>query len=139
MYDNRCMTVCMTKMVSVRLHEDVLQRIDTWATQNCCSRSEAIACLLADGLEAPASVALAPVAPPVLAVGARIEPEQTPDEAERTRRKAKKAARHRQLKEDARAALPAEVPEAFRRKMATRPLDHHPNCPCFRCRPPARA
>jgi hypothetical protein len=70
-----------------------------------------------------------------LGKNARVVVDETPEEQERTRRKAKKAARHRQLKEDAQAAVEAEgVPAKFMERVNTPSEGHHANCGCLRCK-----
>lgn len=80
-------------------------------------------------------------AAPTKALRELMSPERTPEEMERTKRKKKKEARHRELKEDSRAALEADTPAPAKAKLAakmkTPASDHHPACRCYRCRPPS--
>lgn len=87
--------------------------------------------------------AVRPPAPAKLPPRTNPEPDREPtaDETERDRRKAKKAARHRELKQDTAAAVAVNPPEplaALAAKMQTPATDHHPCCRCYRCRPPAK-
>jgi hypothetical protein len=60
--------------------------------------------------------------------------EQTAEESEKDRRKAKKAERHRQLKADAQGALEAEgIPAKFIERLNTPSSGHHVNCQCMCC------